>query len=415
MRITHLLSLAALSVAFVIPSDDVMSQVAIESDRTSESVLDKIPSKERLTEDIESTFASAIDHSKNAIDDALDYVSTSVEGVTEKLEEEYFDTKAWLEAEATSFGGDLEKPPHKGKRPHGPRHGHHGPHHKPNLTVFELISKSKYTTKLAELISEYDDLVDLLNGTTANFTVFAPTNRAFEKIPKHAPKPPKEFIKKLLTYHVSADFYPAGRVLSSGTIPTLLEGEYLSESPKDTPQRLSLHIGLRGLTVNYYSRVVAVNIVSDPYTSDDCLLTLQFGTNGVIHGVDSFIIPPPKIAKTISFFPGEFSTLELGLVKTGLYDVVNDTSTHLGGTFFAPSNFAFKKLGPKINAFLFSRFGGKYLKALLKYHVVPCQTLYSDAYYTATGSQENVKDVPKGLFHVCTILYNTFSLLIGLG
>lgn len=60
--------------------------------------------------------------------------------------------------------------------------------------------------------------------------------------------------------------------------------------------------------------------------------------------------------------------------------MINDTSTHTGGTFFAPTNLAFKKLGPKVNAFLFSRWGEKYLKALLKYHVVLDRTLYSDAY-----------------------------------
>lgn len=63
----------------------------------------------------------------------------------------------------------------------------------------------------------------------------------------------------------------------------------------------------------------------------------------------------------------------------------------------APSNFAFQKLGPKINAFLFSQYGLKYLKALLEYHVVPDNTLYSDAYYKAESSEQ---DVPKGLYHV---------------
>jgi uncharacterized surface protein with fasciclin (FAS1) repeats len=62
-----------------------------------------------------------------------------------------------------------------------------------------------------------------------------------------------------------------------------------------------------------------------------------------------------------------------------------NTTAHTGGTFFAPSNFAFKKLGPKINAFLFSKFGTPYLKALLKYHIVVNQTLYSDAFYDATS------------------------------
>jgi uncharacterized surface protein with fasciclin (FAS1) repeats len=85
----------------------------------------------------------------------------------------------------------------------------------------KLISESKYTTKLAKLIDEYDDLVKLLNGTKANYTVFAPTDEAFEKIPHHGKKPSKEVLKSILLYHVSDDFYPAGRVLHSYTIPTL--------------------------------------------------------------------------------------------------------------------------------------------------------------------------------------------------
>jgi uncharacterized surface protein with fasciclin (FAS1) repeats len=72
----------------------------------------------------------------------------------------------------------------------------------------------------------------------------------------------------------------------------------------------------------------------------------------------------------------------LGLGKTGLIDTLNKTSSSTtGGTFFAPPNSAFKKLGPRINAFLFSPYGAKYLKALLEYHVVANQTLYSNAYY----------------------------------
>ena len=93
--------------------------------------------------------------------------------------------------------------------------------------------------------------------------------------------------------------------------------------------------------------------------------------------------------------------MELGLIKTGLLDAINDTETHTGGTLFAPSNFAFKKLGPRINGFLFSRYGQKYLKALLKYHVVANQTLYSDAFYNSEDT--TMTEVPKGFFHVSSV------------
>ena len=60
----------------------------------------------------------------------------------------------------------------------------------------------------------------------------------------------------------------------------------------------------------------------------------------------------------------------------------------MGGTLFAPSNFAFKKLGPKVNAFLFSPHGLKYLKALLEYHILPDNTLYSDELYRHSPKNE---------------------------
>lgn len=203
--------------------------------------------------------------------------------------------------------------------------------------------------------------------------------RAFEKIPEHH-EPSEEFLRAILEYHVSPDFYPAGRVLATRTIPTLLTSDALGGKP----QRLATQIGLRGLTVNFYSRIIAVNV---------------FGTNGVIHGVDSIILPPPDILKIIDLLPTEFSTLELGLGKTGLLQELNETA-HSGGTFFAPSNFAFQKLGTRINAFLFSTYGQKYLKALIKYHVVANQTLYSDAYYKPSEDSDKQDGPPRGFFHV---------------
>jgi uncharacterized surface protein with fasciclin (FAS1) repeats len=109
--------------------------------------------------------------------------------------------------------------------------------------------------------------------------------------------------------------------------------------------------------------------------------------------------------KIIELLPGEFSTLQLAITKTGVFDGDSDTFK-LGGTYFAPTNMAFKKLGPKINAFLFSKYGEKYLKALLKYHVVANQTLYSDAYYNPKSTDDTIDEiddtttVPRRRFHI---------------
>ena len=262
MKFSHVLPLTALTTAFVIPDEQVMSQLAIESHSSSDSIFNKVPSKETLTKEFENSFSRLLDNGRNAFDHTIESIVDTVDAAAEKLEDaSYFDTTAWLNTASNLFNDEDDDGHHHGhkKHPHKGHHGHHGHHdHKPNKTVYELIAESKYTTKLAGLINEYDDLVELLNGTTANFTVFAPTDKAFEKIPEHAPKPSKEFLKTVLTYHVSADFYPAGRILAASTIPTLYIEDHLG---KGQAQRLATNIGLRGLTVNFYSRVVAVNIV----------------------------------------------------------------------------------------------------------------------------------------------------------
>ncbi|RDW92536.1 FAS1-containing protein [Coleophoma crateriformis] len=390
MKLIHVLPLAALTSAFVLPDEQMTSQMIIQPKEASKSILSKLPT----LSDIKDSVKEIVEVSGNALDNAFHAASH----YHEKSKSSFscfqsmtaFDVKGWLESGEYITDDfidhedeDHPHPPHH--RPDHPPH-HKKPHHghgKPNLTVYELIAKSKYTTKLAKLINEYPDLVETLNGTAANYTVFAPTDKAFAKIPKDH-KPSKEVIKKILAYHVSPDFYPAGRVLVTHTIPTALGEDTLGGEP----QRLRVGLGLRGLTVNFYSRIIAVNI---------------FGTNGVIHGVDSILLPPPPSLKIISLLPGDFSTLSLGLEKTGLFDAIKK-APHEGGTFFAPNNWAFKKLGTRANAFLFSSYGEKYLKALLKYHVVANQTLYSDAFYKAkdalaSGELESA-GIPKGRFHI---------------
>lgn len=366
MKLTYILPFVALSTAFVIPDEQVLSQIAIESHKSAEGLFKKLPSKDQIVHKIENSFErveDAVDKvakcSMHAFDAAIDRAAQTGNDFSKNLQQTGFDAVSWLDSHT-----DLNT------------RGHHD---QPNQTVYELIASSKYTTKLAAAINEYPDLVVLLNGTLANYTVFAPVDSAFEKIPDDAPKPSKELLKKVLLYHVSPEYYPAGKVLVTHTVPTALTVDTVGIGP----QRLSTNIGLKGLTVNFYSRIIAIDI---------------FGTNGVIHGIDSLLVPPPNVADIISFLPAEFSTLELGLTKTGLFAPLNDTSNHYGGTVFAPSNFAFQKLPTKITAFLFSSYGTKYLKALLEYHIVANQTLYSDAYYAAESVDE--QDIPKGIFHV---------------
>jgi len=77
--------------------------------------------------------------------------------------------------------------------------------------------------------------------------------------------------------------------------------------------------------------------------------------------------------------------------KTGLGEDLKEENQR-GGTVFAPTNLAWSRLGPKLNSFLFSEHGTKYLRALLKYHVVLNETLYSDAFYPEHRREHRGKD-----------------------
>jgi len=269
--ITTLLPLAVLTSAFVIPDEQITQTLISESQEDSKTWIDRLAdSKDNFFAHVEETLGDAVAFGENALDNAINAASDISSEAQHAFEchgsMTKFDTQGWLDSTvdtAEDFDYDIfdtdrpHKKPKHGKKPH---HGHgHGPSHsKSNKTVYELIASSKYTTKLAKLINEYPDLVETLNGTAANYTVFAPTDKAFEKIPHHGDhKPSKELIKKVLAYHVSPGFYPAVRVLVTHTIPTAVGEDGLGGNP----QRLRIGLGLRGLAVNYYSRVIAVDIV----------------------------------------------------------------------------------------------------------------------------------------------------------
>lgn len=83
-----------------------------------------------------------------------------------------------------------------------------------------------------------------------------------------------------------------------------------------------------------------------------------------------------------------FYLFRQGLIQTDLATTINDTSTHVGQTVFVPTETAFKKLGRKVNRFLFGPGGNEYLKALLAYHVIANQTLFSNVLYQEKGQGE---------------------------
>lgn len=213
MKFLTLLSVTAAATALVLPEGEVFDQIIASQDEPS-------PFLDHIDKEVKDGFVHFQDAVKEVIGAGEDVIGRALSYASDLIEEiepsfqcfhsmTAFDAQGWLDS-SSNFVEDLDifetdHPRHK-------RPAHHPHHHKSNKTVYELISGSKYTTKLAKLIDEYPDLVKKLNGTAANYTVFAPTDKAFEKIPHHGDhKPSKEQIEKVLSYHISDEFYPLKR------------------------------------------------------------------------------------------------------------------------------------------------------------------------------------------------------------
>lgn len=132
-------------------------------------------------------------------------------------------------------------------------------------TIVDIAATNKsFTTLVAALKAA--DLVDTLAGE-GPFTVFAPTNAAFAKLPKgtvaNLLKPEnKEQLKKILTYHVV-----------SGAVTSKM----LKSGPVDSVEGSKITVKIRGKKVMVNKANV---IIADVKAS-----------NGVIHAIDTVLMP----------------------------------------------------------------------------------------------------------------------------
>ncbi|KAK0749393.1 FAS1 domain-containing protein [Schizothecium vesticola] len=255
---------------------------------------------------------------------------------------------------------------HDGDHKH-PGHGHDGDHdHHTHKTIYQILKTSPHTTRFAALVDDHPEIIKLLNTTSSkNHTLLLPSDRAFSHIPPDHHRPPASYLLSLLTYHILPGLYPSHRLRRLTTAPTNLTLSSLGHHP----QRLrlfTLPLPFSHTTINFHARITRPNVRA---------------SNGLIHILDALLLPPPPITKIFELLPGTFSTLSLALERTGLGSELEDTPFR-GGVAFAPSNAAWRRLGPRANAFLFGTERGKEcLKALVKYHLVGNRTVYSDEYY----------------------------------
>ena len=147
-----------------------------------------------------------------------------------------------------------------------------------NKNIVENAVNSKDHTTLVAAVKAAG-LVETLSGE-GPFTVFAPTNEAFEKLPAGTVdgllKPENvEKLKGLLTYHVVSGKFDAAAVIKAveegkGKFTvTTVQGGKIDLSVKDGKVILTDANGKK-------STVVAADVAA---------------SNGIIHGIDSVVMP----------------------------------------------------------------------------------------------------------------------------
>jgi len=242
--------------------------------------------------------------------------------------------------------------------------------------VTTAVNAGQFKT-LASLLQSAG-LVDTLKGP-GPFTVFAPTDAAFAKVPKAtldalAADPAK--LKAVLLYHVVAGSVPAADVVKLTSAKTV--------------NGASVSIKVQGSTV----MVNDANVVTPDVMA----------SNGIIHVIDTVLLPPApaavpqNIVKT-AIAAGQFKTLAALLQKSGLVKTLGSGTW----TVFAPTDAAFAKV-PKATL---TKLGNNpaLLKKVLLYHVVkgsvPASkvvTLNGKSVGTASGSPVKITIVGGNVF-----------------
>jgi uncharacterized surface protein with fasciclin (FAS1) repeats len=186
-------------------------------------------------------------------------------------------------------------------------------------------------------------LVETLKGE-GPFTVFAPTDEAFAKLPEGTVesllKPENiETLRAILKYHVVPGKVGAEKVVGL-TDATTVNGQRIDIAVKDGKVKVD-----------------DANVVkTDIWT-----------TNGVIHVIDRVILPETKSIVEVADAAGSFSTLLTAAKAAGLAGVLSE-----GGPFtvFAPTDEAFQALGMNTITDLLKPENKGKLADILKFHVV---------------------------------------------
>lgn len=226
------------------------------------------------------------------------------------------------------------------------------------------VNNGNFTTLAAALQATGLDTV--LADLDSDYTVFAPTDAAFAKLPEGTVEGlTTEQLASVLLYHVIP-----GKVMSDGAITLAQSDMNMAETANGS--KVSLSFVDSTLFING-AKISTADVMAD---------------NGVIHVVDNVILPPSSVDMTSQSIvdvaladPDNFSTLVAALSAADLVSTLADETATF--TVFAPTNAAFEKIdSDALSALLADSVA---LTNVLLSHVVSGASLSALDAYAANG------------------------------
>ncbi len=211
------------------------------------------------------------------------------------------------------------------------------------------VNDGRFTTLVAAV--QAADLVTTLKGD-GPFTVFAPTDAAFAKLPAGTldtllMADNKQTLTDILLYHVVA-----GKVMAADVV-TLTEAETV--------------LG-QNVTIKVEDGKVYIN-------DAEVIITDIQAANGVIHVIDTVILPPEPTIAAVAAGDDRFETLVAALTAADLVATLDGDGPF---TVFAPTDAAFAKLPAGTLDTLLKPENKQALTDILLYHVVAGRVLAAD-------------------------------------
>ena len=200
-------------------------------------------------------------------------------------------------------------------------------------------------------------LVDALKGN-GPFTVFAPTDEAFAKLPSGTidelllPEN-RGLLTSILTYHVVPGSIEASEVVAMSKLTTL------------SGQRVDLRVSGDNVHIDN-ARILATDIET---------------SNGIIHVIDTVIMPVTDTIPAVAKEAGKFNTLIAAVKAAGLAGTLMGDGPF---TVLAPTDDAFAALGHTVNDLLKPE-NRHQLQEILKTHVISGR-IYADDAFEATAA-----------------------------